>query len=501
MSTLSKLNFKIIFHLMGLLFTVNGAFMLLAAGVGFYYHDGTAVELLMAGVVTLLLGGTAMLVTRNHRKEIKKREGYIIVAFGWIFMSISGSLPYLFTGAIPNITNAFFETMSGYTTTGATILSDIEVLPRGVLFWRSITHWIGGMGIIVLAIAILPLLGIGGMQLFAAEAPGPAGDKLHPRITDTAKRLWLIYVGYTIAETILLKLAGMSMFDAVNHSLSTLSTGGFSTKNASIAYWNDRPLIQYIIMIFMFLAGTNFVLSYFAFKRKFTKIFKDEEFRMYYTLIIGLTLIAGLIIYFQADVSDSSIAHPMVYGAFESAMRHSLFQILAIVTTTGFVTADYTLWTPFLTIFFFGLMFLGGSAGSTAGGIKIVRHLIMVKNGILEFKRTLHPNAILPVRYNRKAIPQPIVFNILAFFILYMLAFIIGTLVFSWMGLDFNTALGGAASTLGNVGPALGDLGPVNNYGNLPSMAKWWASFLMLIGRLELFTVLILLTPFFWRNR
>ncbi|HAV55336.1 MAG TPA: potassium transporter, partial [Aequorivita sp.] len=360
------------------------------------------------------------------------------------------------------------------------------------------THWIGGMGIIVLAIAILPLLGIGGMQLFAAEAPGPGGDKLHPRITDTAKRLWLIYVGYTLAETVLLKLAGMSFFDAINHSLATLSTGGFSTKNASVAYWNDNPMVQYIIIVFMFLAGSNFVLSYFAFKRKFQKIFQDEEFKMYSTLIIGLTVVASLLIYFEADVAISSIGHPMVWGPFESAFRHALFQVLTIITTTGFVSADYTLWTPFLTIFFFGMMFLGGCAGSTAGGIKVMRHLIMIRNGVLEFKRTLHPHAILPVRYNSKAVPQPIVFNILGFFILYMLSFIMGTLVFSWLGLDFNTALGGAASTLGNVGPALGDLGPVNNYAALPAAAKWWSSFLMLIGRLELFTVLILLTPFFW---
>ncbi|MCW9037343.1 potassium transporter TrkG [Altibacter sp.] len=501
MRAISTINFKIISHLMGLLLGVNGGFMLLASLVSFYYKDGVTRELLMAGAVTVVFGGIVMYITRNHRKEIQKREGYIIVTLGWIFMSLAGTLPYLFTGAIPSFTNAFFETMSGYTTTGASILSDIESIPNGVLFWRSITHWIGGMGIIVLAIAILPLLGIGGMQLFAAEAPGPGGDKLHPRITDTAKRLWLIYVGYTIAETILLNLAGMSFFDAINHSLSTLSTGGFSTKNASIAYWNDQPIIQYIIMAFMFLAGTNFVLSYFAFKTKFSKIFRDEEFKLYTYAVILFTIIAALVIYFQADVSDSSIAHPMVWGAFESAVRHGLFQVLAIVTTTGFVTADYTLWTPFLTIFFFGLMFLGGSSGSTAGGIKIVRHLIMIKNGILEFKRTLHPHAILPVRYNNKAVQQPIVFNILGFFILYMLSFIVGVLVFSWLGLDFQTALGGAASTLGNVGPALGDLGPVNNYGNLPAMAKWWSSFLMLIGRLELFTVLILLTPFFWRNR
>jgi trk system potassium uptake protein TrkH len=391
--------------------------------------------------------------------------------------------------------------MSGYTTTGASILSDIESVPYGVLFWRSITHWIGGMGIIVLAIAILPLLGIGGMQLFAAEAPGPGGDKLHPRITDTAKRLWLIYVGYTLAETLLLKLAGMSFFDAINHSLSTLSTGGFSTKNASVAYWNGQPLIQYIIIVFMFLAGTNFVLSYFAFKTKFSKIFKDEEFRLYSYSILIFTMIAAFVIYFQADYSMSSIDHPMVWGKFESALRHGLFAVLTVVTTTGFVSADFTLWTPFLTLFFFGLMFLGGSSGSTAGGVKIVRHLIMVKNGILEFKRTLHPHAILPVRYNNKSVPQAIVFNVLGFFILYMLSFIVGVMVFSWLGLDFKTALGGAASTLGNVGPALGDLGPVDNYSNLPSLAKWWASFLMLIGRLELFTVLILLTPFFWRNR
>ncbi|HPE83526.1 MAG: TrkH family potassium uptake protein [Aequorivita sp.] len=501
MGSLTKLNYKIISHLMGLLLMVNGGFMLLSSIVSWYYEDGVLKEMLLAGTVALGVGGGIMLLTKNHRKEIQKREGYIIVTFGWIFMALIGTLPYIFTGAIPSFTNAFFETMSGYTTTGASILTDIEAVPRGVLFWRSITHWIGGMGIIVLAIAILPLLGIGGMQLFAAEAPGPGGDKLHPRITDTAKRLWLIYVGYTLAETILLKIAGMSFFDAINHSLATLSTGGFSTKNASVAYWNDNPTVQYIIIFFMFLAGSNFVLSYFAFKRKFQKIFQDEEFKLYSILIVGLTIIASLLIYFEADVALSSIGHPMVWGQFESAFRHALFQVLSIITTTGFVSADYTLWTPFLTIFFFGMMFLGGCAGSTAGGIKVMRHLIMIKNGMLEFKRTLHPHAILPVRYNRKAVPQPIVFNILGFFILYMLSFIIGTLVFSWLGLDFKTALGGAASTLGNVGPALGDLGPVDNYAYLPDAAKWWSSFLMLIGRLELFTVLILLTPFFWRNR
>ncbi len=475
--------------------------MLLATLISLIYKDGVTLNLFLAALATLLLGAIAMFGTKKHRKEMNKREGYIVVAFGWIVMTLTGTLPYLATDAITSFTSAFFETISGYTTTGASILNDIEVLPEGVLFWRSTTHWIGGMGIIVLAIAILPLLGVGGMQLFAAEAPGPGGDKLHPRITDTAKRLWLIYFGYTVAETILLQVAGMSFFDAINHALSTVSTGGFSTKNSSIAHWNDNPAIQYIIMFFMFLAGTNFVLSYYLFKGNVTKIIKDDEFKLYFRFIAIFTIVAALLIYFRADVSQSSIGHPMTLGEGESAIRHGLFQVLAIVTTTGFVTADYTMWTPFLTVFFFGLMFLGGSAGSTSGGVKVVRHLILIKNGFLEFKRALHPNAILPVRYNTKSISKDIVFNVLGFFILYMLSFIIGALVFSMFQIDFESAIGLSASSLGNVGPALGDFGPVNNYASLPPLGKWWASFLMLIGRLELFTVLILFTPFFWRNR
>ena len=416
-------------------------------------------------------------------------------------MALSGSLPYVMTKAIPDFTNAFFETMSGYTTTGASILNDIESIPKGVLFWRSLTHWIGGMGIIVLAIAILPLLGIGGMQLFAAESPGPSADKLKPRITDTAKRLWLIYVSYTAAETLLLMLAGMDFFDAINHAFSTLSTGGFSTKNASMAYWNDNPMIQYIIILFMFLAGSNFVMSYFAFKGRVQRVLQDDEFKWYFYFVAAFTIISSLIVYFQADVSLSSIDHPMIWGEGESAFRHSLFQVLTVITTTGFVSADFTMWTPFLTIFYFGMFFLGGCAGSTAGGVKVMRHIIMIRNGLIEFKRTLHPNAILPVRFNKKSINSGIVFNIQGFFILYMLSFIIGAVVLAALGLDFETAIGGAASSLGNIGPAFGALSPVNNFDLLPDFGKWWCSFLMLIGRLELFTVLIILTPFFWRNR
>jgi trk system potassium uptake protein TrkH len=485
---------------MGLLLLCNGGFMLLAAVVSAIYKDGAALSITLASISTMFAGVFAMYYTRGHRKEVKKKEGYIIVTFGWIVMSISGMLPYIFSGAIPDITNAFFETISGYTTTGASIMDDIESMPEGILFWRSLTHWIGGMGIIVLAIAILPLLGIGGMQLFAAEAPGPSADKLHPRITDTAKRLWLIYVGYTIAETILLKLAGMSFFDALNHALATLSTGGFSTKNASVAHWNDQPLIQYIIIVFMILAGTNFVLSYFAFKGKVQRIFKDEEFRFYLLFIAVATVIVGLVIYFQANISELTPGYPMVLGKLESSFRHALFQIVAVITTTGFVTADFTQWTSFLTIFFFGLFFVGGSAGSTSGGIKVMRHLLIIKNGVLEFKRTLHANAVIPVRYNNKTVKEEIVYNIIGFFVLYMLLFIIGAMVLGFLGLDFESAIGGAASSLGNVGPALGSLNPVSNFNSLPDLAKWWCGFLMLAGRLELFTVLILLTPYFWKR-
>ncbi len=486
---------------MGLLLLFNGFFMVLAAVVSGIYKDGVTLDITLAAIVTMLAGTLTMFYTRGrgHEKVVKRKEGYIIVTLGWLVMSVSGVLPYLFSGAIPGVTNAFFETISGYTTTGASILDDIESLPEGILFWRSLTHWIGGMGIIVLAIAILPLLGIGGMQLFAAEAPGPNADKLHPRITDTAKRLWLIYFGYTVAETILLSLAGMSVFDALNHALATLSTGGFSTKNASLAYWNDQPLIQYIVMLFMFLAGTNFVLSYFAFKGKVQKIIKDEEFKFYTIFIVVFTIIAALVVYLQANVPVSEY-HPMVLGVGESSFRHALFQVVAIVTTTGFVTADFTNWAPFLTVFFFGLMFLGGSAGSTAGGIKVMRHLLIIKNGLLEFKRTLHPNAVIPVRYNDKTVSEHIVYNIIAFFVLYMLTFIIGSLVLGMMGLDFQSAIGGAASSLGNVGPALGSLNPLSNFNSLPNAGKWWCGFLMLLGRLELFTVLILLTPYFWKR-
>ena len=485
---------------MGLLLLFNGGFMLLSSLVSLITNDGVTFELTLSAFLVLFLGIFIMLLSRNHTKQIQKREGYIIVSFGWVLMSLSGMLPYLFTGVIPDVSSAFFETMSGYTTTGSTILNDIESVPKGVLFWRSTTHWIGGMGIIVLAIAILPLLGIGGMQLFAAEAPGPSSDKLHPRITDTAKRLWFIYVGYTLAETILLSAAGMSFFDAINHAMSTLSTGGFSTKNNSVAHWNNTPIIQYIITFFMLIAGTNFVLSYFAFTGKIRKIFRDQEFKFFMTFIGISTLIVAIVLFNKVDLTLSSFYHPQIFGTLESSFRHAFFQVVAIITTTGFVTADFTAWSPLLTIVFFGLMFMGGSAGSTSGGVKGVRHLLMIKSGLLEFKRALHPNAIIQPRYNGSILKEEVVYNIYAFFILYMLSFIFGALVFGALGLDFKSAIGVAASSLGNVGPALGSYGPAFSYSELPEFAKWWASFLMLLGRLELFTVLILFTPFFWKK-
>lgn len=475
--------------------------MFIAFPFSFFNDEPEGWSLLNAGIVTIFLGLLLYFFNKPKNTNIQKKEGYLIVTLGWLTLTVTGMLPYLFTGSIPNVTNAFFETISGYSTTGSSILTDIESMPKGILFWRSATHWIGGMGIIVLTIAILPLLGIGGMQLFMAEAPGPSADKLHPRITDTAKRLWLIYVVLTFAEFFLLKVAGMTWFDAINHAMATVSTGGFSTKNSSIAFYNSMPLVQYIVIFFMLVAGTNFVLTYFALKGKIQKVFKSEEFKYYLFGILSVTaLVSVIILFFQDDSLSTSIEHPMVYGATESAIRHAFFQVTSIVTTTGFVTADFTMWSFFATGIFFALFFVGGSAGSTSGGIKIVRHIVMLKNSFLEFKKSLHPHAIIPVRYDGKAVNQSIVFNILSFFIIYMLIFIISSVILTFLGLDFVSALGAAASSLGNIGPAIGSVSPVDNFAHLSDGAKWFCSFLMLIGRLELFTVLILLTPFFWRK-
>lgn len=478
----------------------NGFAMLISAFVSYLTNDGVLNEMTIVSLLVIFFGWLFMTVSKKNERKINKRDAYFVVVLGWLVMIFSGMLPYVVTDSISSFSNIFFETMSGYTTTGSTIINDIDALPKSIIFWRSMTHWLGGMGIIVLAIAILPLLGIGGMQLFTAEAPGLTGDKIHPRISDTAKRLWLIYVGLTFLETILLTFAGMSFFDAINNSMSNIASGGFSSKNESIGFWNDNPLIQYIVIFFMFLAGTNFILIYFGLTGKFKKIFQDTEFKWYVSFICAFVFISTLILFFQVNLSSTEVYHPEVLGKFESSFRHSLFQVVAIVTTTGFVTGDFISWTPFLTMLFFGIMFLGGSSGSTSGGVKVLRHLILIKNVFLEFKRSLHPNAIFPLRHNNHVVEKPIIIHVLAFFILYLILFIIGAGVLSALGLDFVSAIGGAASSLGNVGPALGTLGPISNFDSLPEIGKYWCAFLMLVGRLELFTVLIFFTPYFWKS-
>ncbi|VAW27037.1 Trk potassium uptake system protein TrkH [hydrothermal vent metagenome] len=498
---MKNINIKIIISFLGLTSMLNGVFMLIAVPFSMYHNEPAQKGILLAGLTTILVGFLLWFFNRNAPKNLQKKEGYLIVTLGWLMLTITGTLPYLFSGAIPNFTNAIFETISGYSTTGSSILTNIESMPKGILFWRSATHWIGGMGIIVLTVAILPLLGIGGMQLFMAEAPGPSADKMHPRITETAKRLWLIYFLLTFTEFFLLKIAGMTWFDAINHAMATLSTGGFSTKNASIAHWNGTPVIQYIITIFMFIAGANFVLTYFALKGKIRKVFQSEEFKYYFFGVLTLTmLITIVIVNFQDSNLVSTINHPKPWGETESAFRHAAFQVTSILTTTGFVSADFTMWNSFATMLMFSLFFIGGSAGSTSGGVKIVRHIIMIKNSLFEFKKLLHPNAIIPVRYDGTGVPKNIIYNILAFFVLYMGIFITSSILLTFFGLDFESAFGAAASSLGNIGPAIGSVSPVDNFAHLSVGAKWICSFLMLIGRLELFTVLILLTPFFWRK-
>jgi trk system potassium uptake protein TrkH len=396
-----------------------------------------------------------------------------------------GTLPFLISGAIPDFTNAFFETISGFTTTGASVLNDIESVPKNILYWRATTHWMGGMGIIVLTVAVLPFLGIGGMQLLVAEMPGITPDKLHPRITATAKRLWGIYVIFTFLEILLLWAGEMDFFDSVCHAFATMATGGFSTKNDSIAGFG--PYTQYVITFFMILAGTNFTLHYFALHRKFSKVWYNQEFRVYFWIIVSVALFitAGLFLLQGFNI--------------ERSFRDAIFSVVSILTTTGFANSDYLLWPSSTWMLIFILMFVGGSAGSTGGGVKIVRHLLLIKNSWMELKRAIHPNAIIRVKFNRKSVSQDIIFNVMAFFLIYLFIFAFGTVIMSLLGLDFETSVGATIASLGNIGPGIGGVGPVENYAFLNPFSKWFLSFLMLLGRLELFTVLIIFSPAFWR--
>ncbi|MEM7548048.1 MAG: potassium transporter TrkG [Bacteroidota bacterium] len=480
-------NYRMIFRFLGILLLLNGSLMVLCVPFALVYNENLE-YIILSAMATISTGG--FFWVNNQRitnKQLTKKDGYLIVTLGWLFMSLFGSLPYILSGFIPNLTDAFFETISGFTTTGASILNNIEEAPKSLLFWRSLTQWIGGMGIIVLAVAILPILGIGGMQLFVAEAPGISPDKMQPRIRETAKRLYFIYFMLTLAETLLLWLFGMSFYDAINHALTTMATGGFSTRQDSIAYYTS-PAIQYVIIVFMFFAGTNFTLTYFTLKGKLKNVWSNEEFRGYVSIIILVAVSSTIVVYLVSD------------EGFEKSFRDSLFQVISVLTTTGYVTADYTSWAPLLTVIFFLLMFLGGSAGSTAGGVKIVRHIVLFKNSILELKRQLHPSAVIPVRLNGTAVPRDITFNTLAFIMIYFSVFAFGSIAMALLGLDFETAIGAVATSLGNIGPGIGEVGPIDNFANIPATGKWVLSFLMLTGRLELFTVLMLFTPYFWKN-
>lgn len=481
------MNVRIIFRVLGLLLLIEGAAMLLALIVSIIYKEYDQSAFLVSSAINISLGGFLFILTRNARPDIGRREGYIIVSSVWVVFSLFGSLPFIFSGAIPNFTNAFFETISGFTTTGSSILADIESLPHGVLFWRSITQWLGGMGIIVLSLAILPVFGIGGMQLFMAEVPGPTPDRISPRIRQTAKTLWGIYLIFTVAEALLLWTAGMELFDAICHSFTTMATGGFSTKQASVAHWSS-PAIQYIITVFMFLAGTNFTLSYLAMRGKFRRVFSDEEFKYYGLFVIGFTLVIFFGLFLSSNIG------------FEPAFRDALFQVVSIITTTGYATADYLLWPPILTVIIFALFFFGGSAGSTGGGIKIMRIVLLMKNSYYELRRMVHPHAVIPVKFNMHSVDAKIVTNVLAFFMFYFVIFGFSTVIFSFIEPDMESAMGAVATSLGNIGPGLGNVGPAENFLHIKPVGKWFLSFLMLLGRLELFTVLVLFSPSFWRE-
>lgn len=499
MAVAGRINLSAISKIMGILLIIEGFFMLSSLGFSAWYdpdclshlrffdpaHD--FLPLLVSGSGILLLGLILWFSNKKlDQNSIGKREGYIIVSMAWVVISLFGAIPFILAGTTSSYTDAFFETMSGFTTTGATVFTDIEALPKGILFWRSMTHWIGGMGIIVLSLAILPILGIGGMQLFVAEVPGVTPDKLHPRITQTAQRLWMIYVLLTLVQTILLLLGGMNLFESLCHAFGTMATGGFSTRNDSIAGFS--PYIQYVIVVFMILAGMSFTLHYFVLKGQFKKLINNEELKHYLIILAVSTLLITLALVFMQNQPAAR------------AFRDSLFQVVSVVTTTGFITSDYLMWPYFTWFLIFLLMFTGGMAGSTGGGIKIVRIMLLFKNSAVELKRIVHPQAILPVRINGKAISQNIIFNVLAFFLIYIIIFAFGSLFMSMIGLEFESAVGAVAACLGNIGPGLANVGPVFNYGHVPDSGKWALSFFMLLGRLELFTVLILFSSHFWRK-
>ncbi|MGD2123267.1 MAG: potassium transporter TrkG [Gemmatimonadota bacterium] len=480
-----------ILNVVGLLQIFTGLSMLVAGGVSLFYMDGDTLGIFLAAALTIAFGLVSFRFTK-FKGEITSREGFAIVTFAWAGAALFGALPYLFSGTVDRFVPAFFESMSGFTTTGATIFTEIEDLPHGILFWRSFTHWLGGMGIIVLAIAILPYLGVGGMQLFKAEVPGPTPERLRPRITQTAKLLWYVYLGLTIVETALLMFGGLDLFDASTHTFATLATGGFSTKNASIAGF-ESPYIHYVIITFMYLAGINFALHFRAVTGHLD-YFKDHEWRFFTTLLLGATLTL-------TTLNLLGGAYPFSGSGVEEAFRDGLFQSVAIGTTTGFVTADYELWVPAAQMVIFLLFFTGGMAGSTGGSMKSVRVLLLLKQTAMELRKHLHPRAVLLARVGRRAVKQDVLANVLGFVLLYGLLWVAGAMVLALLDLDFLTSLGASAATVGNIGPGLGGVGPTDNYGWISEPALGVMSFLMLVGRLEIYTVLLLFHPETWKGR
>lgn len=476
-------------HVVSIVLIAMGAALAVTAVVSFAYRDGGTLGFVLSAVASLGLGYVGYRFTEVAR-DLSVREGYAVVAFSWLAIGVAGAVPYLLTGVVDDPVAALFESISGFTTTGATVFADIEALPRGIVFWRSMTQWIGGMGIIVLGIAVLPFLGVGGMQLFRAEVPGPTPERLQPRIAQTAKLLWYVYAGMTAAQAILLTLGGMAPFEAVVHSFSTLSTGGFSSRNASIAAF-DSAYVQYVTIVFMLLAGTNFSLHYRAVSSRGKAYVRDAEFRAYAAVVAGATtFIAGLVL----------VAGLYADEGVERGIRDALFQVVSIGTTTGFVTSDFELWPLGAQTILLALMFVGGMSGSTGGGAKVVRVNLLVRHAFAEFKRSLHPRAVVVTRVGGKVVKEEVLLNVLAFLLLFFLLFAAGVVALATLGHDLTTSVGASAAAIGNIGPGLGDVGAIDNYAAVGPASKVVLMGLMLVGRLEIFTILLLFHPDLWRS-
>ena len=481
------INFKTIIRIIGILLLLETVMFLVCSSVSFYYRESDMLDFWKAGGITAGIGLLLAALGKGGERQLTRRDGYVLVSFAWVAFSLFGMLPFYIGGYIPDIADAFFETMSGFSSTGATILDDIESLPHGILFWRSMTQWIGGLGIIMFTIAVLPIFGVSGLQVFAAEASGPTHDKVHPRIGITAKWIWSIYTGITTLLVCLLMLGGMDWFDSICHAFATTGTGGFSTKQASVAYYNS-PYIEYVISIFMFISGINFTLVLLFVNRKFKKFISNAELKFYFSSVVFFTAVIAIALYYTSPMG------------MEESFRKSLFQVISLHTSTGFATDDYMQWSPVLWGLLTIIMLMGACAGSTTGGLQCIRMVILTKVSRNEFKHILHPNAILPVRINKQVISSSIVSTVLAFCFIYITIIVISTLLMMAMGVGAEESIGCVISSIGNMGPGLGETGPAYSWNALPDAAKWLLSLLMLLGRLELFTVLLLFTPDFWKR-